>query len=160
MAQQAQSPVVLRNLDVESWSGNQVNGNNGNGTALNGGRDERVLEDDPIATALEVPFGSYDVHRLYAYIANWYERTFGREWDCPRPQAMNVLSGFLGRYGPEMSARIVQRLFLRYGGRWQGKPISIGTFARASRWITDRIEQEVLSSKRSGSDFFSLSQLA
>lgn len=138
--------VVLRNFDVIDYRPRS----NGDGT--NGHK--QVGSEDPIADAMEVPFCEYDVHRLYQYFCNWYRKVFRREYDKVRPKDLRVLSGFIERYGAEMSAKIIQRLYLVYGGKWQGRPISTGTFARGSRWITDRIEQEVLTSdKRSNGEF-------
>jgi hypothetical protein len=103
---------------------------------------------DVVAERMEVPFAEYDVHRLYTYFKNHYRLTFGRDYDAIHAKDLNVLQGFITRYGPEMACLIVQRLFLRHGGCWQGRPVSIGTFARGSRWITDKVEQDIKRERR------------
>ena len=98
---------------------------------------------DPIAEAMEVPFERYDAHRLYRYFCAWYQRVFERDYDQFRSKDMNNIQGFIAHYGPDMAGRIVQRLFVYYDGKYDGKHMSVEMLSRPWRWLQDHMEQEI-----------------
>ena len=120
-----------------------------------------VSYDDPVPVARQAiqlvsvpPLESFEESELYGmegkellqYFVRRFQETFGFAYVVEWVKEIAVMKSFKRRFGPE-SGPMIKLLFDKYGGKWNGKPVSVTTFSKGSKWIQDMLNTEIQQSR-------------
>jgi hypothetical protein len=111
-------------------------------------RKETEVPEDDIAYRMELDLVVADPRQLLLYFSARFNKIHGYEYVVDWIKEYSTFKAFKQRYGPD-AGPMLQVLFDRYGGMWNGQPVSTSMFSRGAKWIQDILYNDLHEMRRS-----------